>query len=172
MRLGALVTGIEVAVVGYLAAWGLRKLRRVGAAVDAEVDRVIDAALEEMHDVIAGKLGGDPALQKLEAAPEQVPDRVRQRVELAIADAVEDDPGFAVALARAVDAVRQAEQASGVRLVSAADGGFAAGGDVNITAPGGVAAGTVHGGVTLGYSPRLAGHVEGEDPSLPGRSAG
>jgi hypothetical protein len=33
------VTGIEL-VVGYLAAWGVRKLRRTAARADAEADRV------------------------------------------------------------------------------------------------------------------------------------
>src|SRR5262249_61075030 len=94
---GWAVAGIEL-VVGYLGAWGIRKLRRAAAAVDAEADRVADAALDHLHQVVTDKLGGDPAVAKLEAAPDQVSDRVRQRVELALADAADDDPDFAQAL--------------------------------------------------------------------------
>lgn len=134
------MTGIEL-VVGYLAAWGVRKLRRVGARADAEVDRVLDAALDELHEVVTDKLGGDPALARLEAAPDAVTERVGRRVEDAVADAAEDDQAFAAALTRAITAVRAAEQAAGAT---------AAGTSITAAGPRSVAAQHIDGIVATG----------------------
>jgi hypothetical protein len=102
------VTGIEL-VVGYLAAWGVRKLKRAGQAVDVEADRVLDGALERLHETVSAKLGADPAVVKLDVAPDQVSERTRRRVEDALAEAMEDDRRFAEALEQALTAVREAE---------------------------------------------------------------
>jgi hypothetical protein len=109
------VTGIEL-VVGYLVAWGVRKLRRAAARADVEADRVVDAALDRLHEVVTGKLGGDTALARLEAAPEQVSERTSRRVADALAEAAEDDAAFQSALAVAVEAVSNAERAAGLDL--------------------------------------------------------
>src|SRR5262249_14327332 len=153
-------------VVGYLAAWGIRKLRRATAAVDAEADRVVDAALDHLYQVVTDKLGDDPAVAKLEAAPDQVRDRVRQRVELALADAADDDPDSPGARTRAGEAVRRAEQATGPEAVPASRGGVAAGGDIDVTASDGGVAGVNLGDVSVGYPPGRPGTGEGDRPSL------
>jgi hypothetical protein len=92
-------------VVGYLVAWAAGKARRVAGRVDAEVDAALDAGLDRVHEVIAGKLGTDSAVVRLQAEAEesgQVSERTRQRVELVVADEVERDERFARALAAVV----------------------------------------------------------------------
>jgi hypothetical protein len=94
------MVGVEL-VVGYLAAWVWRKTRRVAGAVDRDVDQVLDSSVERLHQVVLAKLGDDAALKQLEseaaanpvAGPVSV--RTRQRVQLALEEAVERDPGFA-----------------------------------------------------------------------------
>ena len=66
---GCAVTGLEL-VVGYLAAWAVRKARRVGRHADAKVDRALDAGLRRLHELVAGQIGADPALLKLETETE------------------------------------------------------------------------------------------------------
>ena|SRR5689334_23110589 len=94
------MTGLEL-VAGYLVAWGVRKLKRAGKRLDEETDEVIDAGLDRLHDAIAGKLGADPALVKLEADVSrglEPGDRTRRRVQDAVEEAAEDDPDFAAVL--------------------------------------------------------------------------
>jgi hypothetical protein len=126
---------------------------------------VIDAELDRMHDLVAEKLGLDPALQKLEvsaAGGEEVGDRTRRRVLDALADAVEADDQFARALQellsemKATPAVHMAG-ASGARSASV-------GHDASIKADHGSAAGLTMGDITIGASP--------EDPPKPGRICG
>ena len=95
-----MMTGLEL-VAGYLVAWGVRKLKRAGKRLDEETDEVIDAGLDRLHDAIAGKLGADPALVKLEADVSrglEPGDRTRRRVQDAVEEAAEDDPDFAAVL--------------------------------------------------------------------------
>jgi hypothetical protein len=154
------VTGIEVAV-GMLIAWAVRKARRVGDGVDKEVDTVLDAGLDKLHTVIASKLGGDTALEKLRieaGGTGDVADRTRQRVQLALEDATEDDPAFANALDAAVQDVRAAEPAA----AQAGERGVAAAGDVTISADRGSIAAATMGDVTLGGvwpDPRQPGRI-------------
>ena len=94
------MVGLEL-VAGYLVAWGVRKLKRVGNRLDEETDEVIDAGLDRLHDAIADKLGADPALVKLEGDVSrglEPGDRTRRRVQDAVEEAAEDDPDFAAAL--------------------------------------------------------------------------
>ena len=45
---------IEAGVVaGYVIAWAVRKARRVGGRLDSEADGVIDAGLDQLHEVVA-----------------------------------------------------------------------------------------------------------------------
>jgi hypothetical protein len=37
-------------------AWVIRKARRLGGRLDAEADRVIDASLDRLHEVVSAKL--------------------------------------------------------------------------------------------------------------------
>lgn len=91
-----MMVGLEL-VAGYLVAWGVRKLRRVGKRLDEEADGAIDAGLDRLHEVIAEKLGGDPALGRLEAEVSQglePGERTLRRVRDAVEEAAEDDPEF------------------------------------------------------------------------------
>lgn len=57
---------IEAGVAaGYVIAWAVRKARRVGGRLDSEVDEVIDAGLDRLHEVVAAKLNGYPVLAEL-----------------------------------------------------------------------------------------------------------
>ena len=90
------MVGIEL-VAGYLVAWGVRKLRRIGNRLDEETDEVIDAGLDRLHDAVAAKLGADTALAKLESEVSQglePSDRTLQRVQYAVEEATEEDPEF------------------------------------------------------------------------------
>lgn len=53
------MTGLEL-VAGFLAAWAVRKARRVGGRLDEEFDAATDVGLDRLHEVIAGRLGEDP----------------------------------------------------------------------------------------------------------------
>jgi hypothetical protein len=107
------VFGLELAA-GYLAAWAVRKARRVAGRVDERVDAVTDAALDRLYEVVAEKLGADPALARLEA--ESTPDgepgeRTLRRVEDAVAQAAEDDADFARDLEQALRSLAEREDA-------------------------------------------------------------
>jgi hypothetical protein len=94
------MVGLEL-VAGYLVAWGVRKLRRVGPRLNEEADAVIDAGLDRLHDAIAAKLGADPALGKLQDEVLQglePSDRTLRRVQDAVEEAAEDDPEFGVTI--------------------------------------------------------------------------
>ncbi|WP_231861461.1 MULTISPECIES: chromosome partitioning protein [Frankia] len=114
------MTGIEIAV-GVLAAWALRKARRVGdrvdGGIDTETDRLVDAGMDRVHDLVSGVLGeNDPVLARVEEETQdtgEVSVRTRQRLALALEDATDHDPAFAAALAQAVEQVRAATTSGG-----------------------------------------------------------
>lgn len=134
-----MVIGFE-AVVGFLIAWVARKM---GRRVDIEVDRAMDAGLDRLHNVVAAKLGKDPALEKLRAEADEageVGPRTQARVRMALEEAAEQDPVFAAALDAELRTLqRDTDQAS------AGDHGVAVSGGVH-AADGGVAIGGVTGG--------------------------
>jgi len=94
-----MIPGVDL-VAGYLFAWAVRKFRRVGAAADAEVDRVLDAAGDKLHELVSTRLGHDPSLARLEQEAKAGVDseRTRRRVQDAVEQAAEDDPTFAAQL--------------------------------------------------------------------------
>ncbi|MEU2358829.1 hypothetical protein ABZ599_38730 [Streptomyces misionensis] len=149
------MTGIEI-VVGYVFAWAVRKAKRVAGRADAEVDRTLDAGMDQLHDLVSRKLGEDPALQKLaeeaQTGQEEPSDRTRQRVQLALEDAAERDPGFAETLDRAVKQLQALERPADA--VSARDGGQTVGGNVYIQSDHGSAAAWTMGNVTMGNPPQ------------------
>ncbi|WP_329537106.1 hypothetical protein OG568_52200 (plasmid) [Streptomyces sp. NBC_01450] len=149
-----MVTGIEIAV-GYLFAWGVRKARRVGDRADGEVDRALDVGMDRLHDLVGRKLGEDPALHRLAeeagAGQEAPSERTRQRVQLALEDAAEQDRGFAEALNSAVGHLQKLGPSG---AASAGDGGVAVSGDVSIRAESGSAAAWTMGDVNLGNPPQ------------------
>lgn len=94
------MVGLEL-VAGYLAAWVVGKVRREGQGLDGEVDHVLRAGLERLHEAVAGKLGGSPAVAHLEAEATQdgaLSQRTRRRVRDAVEEAVEHDEAIAAAL--------------------------------------------------------------------------
>jgi len=118
---GGVVTGIEMAA-GLLFVWATRRARRVGGGLDAEADRMLDAGLDRVHDLVSEALGGqDPVLARLEeeaqAGGEALSPRTRQRLELALEDAAGRDPGFAAALDQAVAEVQTADRRFGGQVL-------------------------------------------------------
>lgn len=110
------MVGVEL-VVGYLVAWAVRKARRVAGRADAEVDTVLDAGMDRLHEVVAARLGTDPALEQAVAeaasAREAVSGRTRTRLRLALEEAVEQDAAFARTLEHAVAGVVGAAESAG-----------------------------------------------------------
>ena len=149
------MTGLEV-VAGYLARWAWRRARKLAGRVVDTVDAKVDEKLEQLYDVVAERLGGDSSLKRLEkeatadldTEPTSVSAGVTEGVNYALSEAADEDPAFAARLRAAIDGARAAVQ------VSAGDYGIAAGGNVHIHAEGGsIAAGTIHGSVTLNPPP-------------------
>jgi hypothetical protein len=154
------MTGIEFAV-GVLVAWLVKKARHVRQRVDQEIDQAIDTGMDRLHQLVMHKLGVEPALAKLETEVAQTgasTERTQQRVQLALEDAVEDDPAFGTQLQAIVDEIRAAQARAG--HASAGDHGIAVAGDIEIHAETGSAAAWRMGDVTIGGD----GHT---DPHLP-----
>lgn len=152
-------------VAAYVIAWVVRKARRAGGRLDAEVDTVIDAGLDKLHEVVAGNLGSAQVLADLaeEADSEgQVTELTRQRLELEVTAAARKDDGFAQAVTHALAQIRAAEQKAGAQVL-AGSGSRVFTGDVLIEGTsGGLVFGQVGGDVHTGGA--------GQDPSEPGRS--
>jgi hypothetical protein len=117
------MTGVEVAVA-CLVAWAARKARRVGGRVDVEVDRGLDAAMDQLHHVVSRKLGEDRALMRLteeaEEGKEEPTTETRQWLQFTLEDAVQRDRDFADALQQTVIQFQAASEpgASGGHVVS------------------------------------------------------
>jgi len=160
------VVGVEL-VVGYLIAWVLRKGRRIGGRLDGEADQVLDAGLDRLHDVVARKLGSEPALSDLheEASGDrhEVSTLTRQRVGLAIQAATAKDGDFAGVLAQALESLKAAESTRAAVVSASGDQSASVGGNVNIQAEGGSVAGFSIGDVRINPPP--------VDPWQPGRSS-
>lgn len=160
---------IEAAVVGYLVAWAVRKARRIGGRLDKETDEVIDASLDQLHEVVAAKLGGHPALAELveeaETAGESggVSELTRQQVALALTAAARKDEEFGQAVNEIAARIRAAEQAAGSPVI-AGPGSTVFTGNAEVRAEsGGIAFGQVAGGVYVSPAP--------PGPSQPGRES-
>jgi hypothetical protein len=111
---------IEAGVVaGYLSAWAIRKARRVGERLDRESDAAIDGGLDRLHEVVAAKLAGHPALAELVEEAQSagdgdlVPANIRSQVELALEWAAGKDDAFRQAVTELVARLRAAEEAAG-----------------------------------------------------------
>lgn len=139
-------------VAGYVAAWAVRKAKRAGAVLDAETDDVIDTLGDRLHEVVAAKLGGDPALGEMQeevAAGLNVSDLTRQRVELALLAAAGKDTDFARQVSGLVEQLKAAELAGG-RATAIGQNSVAVAGDVSIQARDGSVAAWSLGDVRLG----------------------
>jgi hypothetical protein len=150
---------LEVGLIaGYLAAWAWQKAKRVGAGIDQDVDEVLDASLGRLHEVVAAKLGADPALERLEleaAAGVEVTGRTRRRVEDAVAEAADRDLAFASLLEAALAEVARAASAGVV--IAGGDRSVAVGGNVDVSADRGSAAAVTMGEVNIGGPPGPTG---------------
>ncbi|MEZ0095920.1 hypothetical protein [Streptacidiphilus sp. EB129] len=126
-RWGGRVTVIEIAV-GYVFSWLIRKAQRVGGRADSEVDRTLDVGMDKVHELVSRKLGMEPALQRAqeeaEAGQDGLSPRTRQRLELALEDAVERDLDFGVALQEALDDLLGTAEATGSRVHNEISGGI------------------------------------------------
>ena len=157
---------IEAGVIaGYVIAWAVRKARRIGGRLDDEANAAIDAGLDQLHEVVAAKLGEHPVLAEVEeeaaAGGGEVSELTRQQVELALTAAARKDDAFGQAVTGLVAQLREAEQAAG-RSVIAGAGSAVFTGDAHVKAEGG--------GIAFG---QVAGDVNVDrgqgDPSGPGR---
>jgi hypothetical protein len=152
------VTGLELvagAAVGYL----VRKARRIGRRADADVDLALDAGMDALHRVVSEALKGDSSLTTLEeqAQAGSDTDRTRRRVQLAIEQAAEDDTSFADQLGELVSRLQKLETTR-TDVITAIEGGIAAGGDVIQHAEtGGVIARDISGPVNTTGNPSLPG---------------
>lgn len=149
--------GLDVAV-GFLIAWAVGKVRRVGKQLDRVADEVVDASAVRLRDVLLRKLGKDSAVQRLQleaAEIGEVSDRTRQRVTLALEEAVEQDKQFAAEL---TSALVQAEKNGALVATS---GGTVISGTATATGLCTVAIGAVGRDANLGQAP---------DPHRPDRA--
>lgn len=103
------MTDIEIAV-GLLVTWMTRPSRLEHAQPVANPGSTSEVALHTMHELVTAKLGGDPALERLEleaSGSGEVRPRTRARLAMALEDATEDDRDFAKELAKAVSELRK-----------------------------------------------------------------
>jgi hypothetical protein len=114
------VPGVEL-VAGYLFAWAVSKARRAGARANVEVDRTLDTLMDRLHELVSQKIGDDASLRQLERDAETavLNERTSTRVQLAVAQAVEDDPEFAEQLQRVLEHLRQAGEPAEITALSA-----------------------------------------------------
>jgi hypothetical protein len=129
------VPGVEIAV-GYVFAWLVGKAGRAAPAGRA------DAQIERLGELVTGRLGGDPALERAaeeaEAGQEEPSERTRRRLVDSLADAAERDPAFGTALGELVRELQVGCGGSGNVYIHAESGAAAAlriDGDVRIGAP-------------------------------------
>jgi len=142
-------------VIGLVVAWAIAKARRVAVRADGVVDQALDTAVDRIGELVTRRLAGDSAVAQLEAEAAdngEVSARTRQRVQLAVEDAVEKSSEFGRELEAAVAAAHTAAQATG------ANGVIINGG---VTGSGGLVIGAITGGaVGFGTPP---------DPQQPAR---
>jgi len=127
-------------IAGYVISWVMRKATRVAGSLDSEVDHVIDASMDRLHDIVVSRLGDDTALvaARDEAGKGQVSELTHQRLALSVQAAATVDPDFAAELISLVDQLRTAESARGPVALGLGSGAVA--GSVTIHADGGSAA--------------------------------
>jgi len=144
------VFGAEI-VIAYVVAWVVRKARRAGQRLDSEADAAMDAGLDRLHELIATKLGSDPALARLEAEAQggQVGERTQLRLRLALEDARDDDQEFAAGVQDVLGQLDQA-RADGATLVTITQ---SATGDQNVQLTGVQGTVSISFGGTPGKSP-------------------
>ena len=134
----AALAGNTVVTAAVTDAWEAArdKFARLFGRGDPDKTELAEQRLEETHDQLTAAAGTD-----LEPARIALAERWAGR----LADLLEEDPGAEADLRTVVQEVQAVLPAG---TVTAADHAVAAGGDVNISAPGGgIAAGVIHGNV-------------------------
>jgi hypothetical protein len=162
--------GIEAGVVaGYVIAWAVRKARRAAGRIDDEADAVVDASLDRLHEIVAARLAGHPALAQLaaEAADaarndgRKVGELTCRGVEAALATTARNDRAFGQTVCELTARLREAQQAASQVPSRKESAVFT--GDARADAyHGGIAIGQVAGGVHIAR--------ETGNPLQPGRS--
>ena len=161
---------IEASVVtGYVVAWAVRKAQRLAGVLDKKFDDTLEAGLDRLHDVVANKLSGHPALEDLTeeaaSADSQVTELTRQQIELAITAAARRDEDFGQTVTMLLAEMQSIERTAKVSVVGSA-GSRIFSGDTQVGAWGtGIAMGPVGGNVYIADASRVQ-----PDPSQPGRS--
>ncbi|MDI5969752.1 hypothetical protein POF50_010435 [Streptomyces sp. SL13] len=100
-----MMTGIEIAVSAYLFAWAKRRGKPLAERAGQEADGAAGLLMDRLHQVVADKLG-DQGLERLEreaqAGAEEPSATTTALVTASLTAAIEDDPGFAATLHKAV----------------------------------------------------------------------
>jgi len=146
-------------ITGYLIAWAVGKAKLVAGRLDTELDSVLNAGMDQLHQVVASRLGLDPALVELSKEAQTtgvVSSLTRQRVELSLEAAAAKDASFAEAVTALLDQLQAATHA-GLALASG-PGSTAIAGNVDIRAETGSAAALHMRDVQLGVTPRPDPH--------------
>lgn len=99
-------------VLAYVGRWAVERARPIGQRVNDGVDRALGAAMDRLHDVVAGKLGGESALQRLEADAQQgkANPAAASYLQQLLEQAMVDDERFARDLEAAVREVRSLDR--------------------------------------------------------------
>lgn len=151
----------------YMIAWAVRKARRAAGRLDAEVDQMIDAGLDRLHEVVTAKLAGHPVLAELVEEAQTAGDvdgisgLTRQRIELELTAAAGKDDEFGRAVTESVARLRKAQQEAGHALIDARGAALFTG-DARTRADGGIAIGQA-GAVNISQA--------ATDPHQPGRDS-
>jgi hypothetical protein len=88
--------GIEV-VAGFVSAYAVTKLKRVGRGADEAVDSAIDASMERLYNLVYQNLAPDPVTRALESEAKngKISEGTRRQLELSLKKAMEQDVEFA-----------------------------------------------------------------------------
>jgi hypothetical protein len=122
-----LATVAVAALVRYAAGKAARVAGRAGRDIDAAVDDRLDRLYESVRERLGGDRRGERTLHDLEDQPDDA--RRQGRLELALEDAIEDDPEFGRRLAAMMEDLSRHPPRGGVYV---RDAGPVAGGNVTI----------------------------------------
>lgn len=140
-----MLTGVEIAV-GYVFAWLVRKAKRVAGPADTETDRVLDAGMDRLHELVSARLGPDPALKRAQEEAQsgqgELSARTRRRLVDALDEVAERDTAFAQALLHAVAGVQVAGPVDVARYTGTAKASGGGSASTGIVRPGGAGEGS------------------------------
>jgi hypothetical protein len=119
--------------VGALVRYIATKAASVAGRAGRDIDAVVDDRLDRLYKAIRERMVGDGRAERTLSDVEAQPDDARRqgRLELALEEVIEEDPGFASRLAAMLDDLSRHPPPGGIAV---RDAGPVAGGDVVITA--------------------------------------